>query len=333
MRKPSSKLVGAFVISTLVLFVGMILFFGSGSFLSRSTEFCLFFDQSVNGLNEGSTVKFRGVPIGSVSKIMIRVEGQDPNSTAIPVLIKIDRTRLENDLGLAETAFEPEAMQETIDRGLYAQLTLESFITGQLFVELSIDPNRSPGLQTHFVEDGELIEIPTLSSSLDEITSDAADIIARLSEVDFQRVEQNLHKVMENLAVVLEGIDSKGVSRSIASAADSVTEFVQSDEVSRTLISANEALATMETTLKSLDLENGPLSAKLDQWTRQLTTTLDGLNQLSTQLGAMTEPDGSLRFELEQMLRELRRAAQSVRVLADYLEANPKAILTGRPEE
>ena len=333
MPKPSPKFVGAFVISTLVLFVGMVLFFGSGSFLSRSTEFCLFFNQSVNGLNEGSTVKFRGVPIGSVSKIMIRVEGQDPDSTAIPVLIKIDRTRLENDLGLAETAFEPEAIQATIDRGLFAQLTLESFITGQLFVELSIDPDRSPGLQSHFVEGGELIEIPTLSSSLDEITSDAADIIARLSEVDFKRVENNLHEVMENLAVVLEGIDSEGVSRSVAAAADSVTELVQSDEVSRTLVSANEALVTMKTTLKSLDLESGPLSAKLDLWTGQLTTSLEGLNQLSTQLSEMTEPDGSLRFELERMLRELRRAAQSVRVLADYLEANPKAILTGRPEE
>jgi len=333
MPKPSFKFVGAFVISTLVLFVGMILFFGSGSFLSRSTEFCLFFDQSVNGLNEGSTVKFRGVPIGSVSKIMIRVEGQDPNSTAIPVLIKIDRTRLENDLGLAEAAFEPEAIQETIDRGLYAQLTLESFITGQLFVELSIDPDRSPGLQTHFLEKGELIEIPTLSSSLDEITSDAADIIARLSEVDFKRVENNLHEVMENLAVVLEGIDSEGVSRSIASAADSVAEFVQSEEITNTVVSANEALVTMKTTLESLDLENGPLSEKLDRWSGRLMNSLEGLNQLSAQLSEMTEPEGSLRFELERMLRELRRAAQSVRVLADYLEANPKAILTGRPEE
>lgn len=333
MRNSSHKFVGVFVISALILFVGMVLFFGSSNFLSRSTEFCLFFNQSVNGLNEGSTVKFRGVPIGSVSKIMIRVEGQDPDSTAIPVLIKIDRTRLENDLGLADTAFEPEAIEATIDRGLYAQLSLESFITGQLFVELSIDPKRSPGLQTHFLEKGEILEIPTLNSSLDEITSDAADIIARLSEVDFQRVEKNLHEVMENLAAVLEGIDSEEMSRSIAGAADSVTELVQSDEVARTLVSANEALATMETTLKSLDLESGPLGKKLDQWTIQLTTSLEGLDQLSTQLSEMTEPDGSLRFELERMLRELRRAAQSVRVLADYFEANPKAILTGKPEE
>ncbi|MFP4157468.1 MAG: MlaD family protein [Opitutales bacterium] len=333
MRKPSPTFVGAFVLAALVLFVGMVLFFGSSRLLSRSVEFCLFFDQSVNGLNEGSTVKFRGVPVGSVSKIMIRAEGQDPDSTAIPVLIKIDRSRLENDLGLADTAFGPEAIQATIDRGLYAQLTMESFITGQLFVELSIDRRRSPGLQTHFAEKSELIEIPTLSSSLDEITSDAAEIIARLSEVDFKRVENNLHEVMENLAVVLAGIDSEAMSRSIAGAADSVTELMRSDEVTRTLSSADEALVAMKKTLESLNLESGPLAEKLDQWTGELSTSLEGLDHLSKQLAEMTEPDGSLRFELERMLRELGRAAQSVRVLADYLEANPKAILTGRPEE
>ncbi len=333
MRKPSPKLLGAFVTAALLLLVGMVLFFGSASVFSRSTYFILFFDQSVNGLNEGSAVKFRGVPIGSVEQVMIRAENQIEGSTAIPVLIRIDRTRLKNDLGVVESAFEPEAIRETISRGLFAQLSLESFITGQLFVELSVDPKRSPGQQNHLVGESDLIEIPTLSSSLDEITADGAEIISKLSELDFGRLNENINRVLENLAVALGGLDTEAISRSVTDAADTVSGFIRSEDLVTTLRSTRRAIDTLSSTLSSYNLDEGPLAEALETWTGQLTATLSQINQLSAQLNAMTEPEGILRYELEGMLRELSRTARSVRELADYLEQNPNAILTGRPED
>ena len=161
-RKPNPKVIGAFVTGAEVLFFGMIFFFSSSSLFSRNEQFILFFDQSVNGLTVGSSVKFRGVPIGAVERIMIRVEGQRPDSTAIPVIIKIDQDRLDRDLGGVSQTFEPEAIMSAIRRGLFAQLTLESLITGQLFIEFTMDPERSPGMQWHLVGDNEIVEIRLL---------------------------------------------------------------------------------------------------------------------------------------------------------------------------
>lgn len=330
MNKPSPKFIGAFVTAALLLAVGMVMFLGSSSFLSKNTRFILFFDQSVNGLNEGSMVKFRGVPVGSVERIMIRAEGQRPESTAIPVVIKIDRTRLENDLGVVDAAFDPSNVDDSIQRGLVAELSLESFITGQLFVEFSFRPDRSPGRQGHLGDGSELMAIPTLSSSLDEITDDVASIIADLSELDIDRLNNNINRVLENTAIVLEGIDSEGISRSVAGAADSVTFFIESGELSETLQNAQLALKEISRTVNSFNLEEGPLAAKLNTWTSSLTTTLKELQKLSSQTGEMMAPDGSLRYELESMLRELSRAARSIRALSDYLEENPNSILTGR---
>jgi len=194
MNRPSPKFIGAFVTAALLLAVGMVMFLGSSSLLSKNTRFILFFDQSVNGLNEGSLVKFRGVPVGSVERIMIRAQGQDPASTAIPVIIKIDRTRLENDLGVMDEAFNPSYIQQSIDRGLVAELSLESFITGQLFVEFSFNPERGGDLKKHLAREGEMMEIPTLSSSLDEITDDVASIIADLSELDIDQLNNNINR-------------------------------------------------------------------------------------------------------------------------------------------
>jgi paraquat-inducible protein B len=331
MNKPSPKFIGAFVTAALLVAVGMVMFLGSSSLLSKNTRFILFFDQSVNGLNEGSPVKFRGVPVGSVERILIRAEGQRAESTAIPVIIKIDRTRLENDLGVMDRAFDPTYIHESIDRGLVAELSLESFITGQLFVEFGFDAERSDGLPRHLAQESEMMEIPTLSSSLDEITDDAADIIADLSELDLDRLNENINRVLENTAVVLEGIDSKSISRSVTEAADSVTSFVQSEEFSQTIKEARLALREISGTVASFNLKEGPLAAKIDTWTASLTQTLDGVQKLTREADEMMAPDGSLRYEFESMLRELSRAARSIRALTDYLEENPNSILTGRP--
>lgn len=315
----------------LLLMIGMVMFFGSSSLLSKNTRFILFFDQSVNGLNEGSMVKFRGVPVGTVERIMIRADGQHPDSTGIPVIIKIDRTRLENDLGVMDEAFDPDSIQESIDKGLVAELSLESFITGQLFVEFSFNPERSNGLQWHLVGESEMMEIPTLSSSLDEITDDVAEIIADVSALDLERIVENINAVLENTATVLAGIDSAAIGKSVTDAADSFKTFVDSGELTKTLESARLAMSEISSTVSTYDLKDGPLSARLDQWTGSLTATLEELQQVTSQAGDMMAPEGSLRYELESMMRELNRAARSIRALADYLEENPNSILTGRP--
>ena len=319
--------------AAIVLLIGMVMYLGSSSLWSQNTRFILFFDQSVNGLNEGSMVKFRGVPVGSVERIMIRVDGQDPDSTAIPVIIKIDRSRLANHLGVVNDVLDPSFIRDSINRGLVAELSLESFITGQLFVELSFDRQRSPDMATHIGDESEWTAIPTLSSSLDQITDDTADIIADLSEVDLDRLSDNINRVLENTAKVLEGIDSEGISRSITAAADSVSGFIESGELAKTLQSVQATLEQISSTAASLDLERGPLAGKLESWTVSLTTSLAELQQLSARTSQLMAPDGSLRYELETMLRELSRASRSIRMLADYLEENPNSILTGRPGE
>lgn len=332
-RKPQPKLIGAFVSASLVLLVGLVVFFGSSSFLKQTTHFILFFDQSVNGLKVGSAVKFRGVPVGAVERIMIRAEGQDPDSTAIPVVIKIYRSRLENDLGVQASAFEPETIQDSLDQGLVGQLNLESFITGQLFVEFSFEPEKTK--QFHMKSDGlnEMMEIPTLASSLDQITGDIAQLISGAGAIDLPRLNENLNTVLEHLAVVLEGIDAEGISHSVTEAADQVTTLFGSEDFKETIVAMRVAFEEFKTTSISFNMNKGPLADRLDQWAANFNRTLEGVDRLSIQAGSLLEPDSNLRYEFETTLRELSQAAKSIRILTDYLERNPNALLTGRPED
>lgn len=332
-NKPSPKIIGAFVTAASALLVAMVLFFGSVSLLTKSERFILFFDQSVNGLAAGSPVKFRGVPVGSVERILIRAEGQRQESTAIPVIIKLDRSRLERDLGVSEAAFSPENIHESIERGLVAELNLESFITGQLFVEFNFEEEGQVSWQPHLEDVNGVIEIPTLGSSLDQITNDVATLISGLGAIDLPRLNENVNTVLENLTVVLTGIDSEGISSSMIDAAGEVKALVSSEELKQSIIAVKEAFESIDQTVNTYNLKDGPLTKAITTWTQKYQETMSGLDRLVEDTGALISPESDFRYEFETTLRELSRTAQSIRLLADYLERNPNALLTGRPED
>lgn len=331
-KNPNPKVIGIFVTVSLVLIIGMVMYFGTANFLKRSTHFLLFFDQSVNGLNVGSPVKFRGVPVGKVKRIMIRAEGQFEHSTAIPVVIEINRSRLENDLGVSRKRFTPENLDQSIDRGLVAELSIDSFITGLLFVELAIKPERSSNTTFHLEESNGILEIPTLNSSLDQITSDMAQIISDLSDLDLDELNRNINTVLVSTSKVLDGIDSAAISQSLTGAADQLTEFIASEDFEASVTAVRGAFEEVRDTAESFNLSDGPLAKTIDTWTAQITEALDSLDDLTNDASALLKPDSNVRFEFETMIRELGRAARSIRLLSEYLERNPNALLTGRSE-
>lgn len=309
-RSTNTKAIGIFVTASIAVLVLLVLFFGSAKLFSQSIRYILFFEHSVNGLNVGSPVKYKGVPVGIVERILIRVEGQSRESTAIPVIVRIDRSRLTNRLGTSVEVFEPKFIQKMIEDGLVAQLEQESFITGQLFVEFSIQSEQAGNFVKNRNGDGDygMVEIPTLGSSFCEITNDVGSVISLFAEFDFQKTYQTINSVLESLLLVLQGIDAKELSRSITGAADQITVLLESGELEASLSSARSAL-------------------------EQLDQTLSGLNRLVANGNDLIAPESPTRHELQNSLRELSQTAQSLRLFINYLERNPSALLTGRPEQ
>lgn len=327
-QKPNPKLIGAFVSASLVLFVALVMYFASASLFRQNLRLVLFFDQSVNGLNVGSLVKFRGVPIGSVERIMIRVEGQAASSTAIPVIVSIDESRLTSDLGLPESVLSEANIHDSIDRGLVAQLNLESFVTGQLFVDFNIDPNKSG----QFIRPMETLNgymvVPTLGSSLDQITNDIAQIISVTAD-DIPDLVRNLNALLVTAKAMMEGINSSEISRSVVEASDSIQAFLKSDVLSQTITDLQNTFKEAGVVLKTYDLESGPLASNLET----LSETLEGVNQLTAQTRGLIAPDSEFIYSILTTLRELNQSAASIRALTDYLERHPDALIRGRAPE
>src|ERR1700682_3734844 len=86
---------GLFVVVGFVVAIGRALARGARSLQKETVSYRSFFDESVQGLDVGSPVKFRGGTVGSVSVIDIA-----PDHRLVAVTCQLEVSQL-NDLGLS----------------------------------------------------------------------------------------------------------------------------------------------------------------------------------------------------------------------------------------
>src|SRR5215469_7409568 len=134
-KKANPTLIGVFLFAGLALAVAGVLLFTSTKFFSKTASFIVYFDTTLNGLDEGAPVKFRGVTIGSVTRVMIRFN-QATNDMAMPVIFEVEQDLVSKRL-VGATAFKSvKLLSSEIRKGMRARLETESFVTGVLYIDL-----------------------------------------------------------------------------------------------------------------------------------------------------------------------------------------------------
>ena len=320
-KQANPRLIGAFVIAALLLALVCAMLIGSlRSFNSRQT-FVIYFKGSVNNLNVGAKVKWKGVPVGQVSDIRIRWN-QDVLSTEIPVFVEIDTDRLGMELD------DPETLKREIASGLRARLEMESLISGLLFIQLNYVEKPSP--PAFYEKEPTYPELPTAPSPFDAIGDLAFKIAYNVSSIDFKRISDNLNTSMEKLDRVLDDLDTAGMSRSIKSAANSVTSLAGSPKVMDLIDNASQTVTSIRNLAASLDTMSKPLPGQIQQLADQANKTLKSVDDAAAQLKAATSDDSATVTALNEALTEMASAARSAKELSDFLERNPNALLTGR---
>jgi paraquat-inducible protein B len=319
-NKVHPALIGAFVIGAMALVVIAVVLLGSGRLFHQTREFVLYFDSSVNGLRLGAPVKFRGVEIGSVRNIMLQLEPES-NIKRIPVVIEIDADKITRRGGPGATLNNPEAARGLIDQGLRAQLQMESFVTGLLYIGLDLMPE-SPA---NFVQPpgSKYIEIPTLPTALEKAQDAANQILAQLEEVD-------LRKLVSSVTQAIEGINRLVSSPEFRSAARSVERTMP--KIDEAIVNLRDLAATMNASVETLSDDLQRTSAEARTALKQASATMQQVETTVADVQSFVAADSPAFYELGKSLREVSGAARSLRLLANDLRRNPRALLFGKPE-
>ena len=324
MTKQASALkVGTFVLAGLFLIVVAIVIVGAGRLFTQRIPFILYFGDSVNGLVVGASVKFKGVPIGTVKRIQISLD-EGGTRQYIPVLIELNEESILSAAGQPLAIDREEFLEIQIKKGLRASLEAESFITGRLYVQLDYYTNA--GTPVFVAKDTRIPELPTISTGMSEF-------IRSLERVDLAGMSRRINEILDRLTEFVGDIQVREISQRLIRTLDSVDRVVNSPELAEAVKSVTRTSDEARRFLGNLDSDIKPVTGGLTKAADEASRTLVELRATIEELRGVVSSDSPLLADLAVTLEEFARAARSVRQLSDFLTRNPRAILTGRKIE
>ena len=322
-KKANPAVIGGFVVGAAALLVVGVLVFGSGKLWKTTRPWVSYFPGSVKGLQIGAPVTFRGVKIGQVTDIKAVLNfREEPLTILTPVYweTETDRVTLDGisraELDKMQAAGRP-VDQLLIKRGMRAQLQIQSFVTGQKFIQLDFHPDtpiRLVGVDT------KVPEFPTVQSGIAQLTKS-------LEELPLREIGEAALSLLEHADQLVSSPEVKAVLRS---ANETLKTY---DKVGRDINS--KIIPQTSKLVKNIDTQIIPQTSKLvrDLDSQVTPAARDALKEAEATLATYRDlmAEGSpVRYELVVLLSEAAAAARSIRVLTDYLERHPEALLAGK---
>jgi len=308
-KQANRMMIGGFVVLAVIIMAASLVVFGSGKFFKKTNKYILYFDESIKGLSVGAPVLFQGVPVGSVTSIVLEADIVKMK-TQIPILIEIEPDRWKVRAGERDPR---KVATKLIEMGLRAQLVMQSFITGQLMIQLDFYPKSkicyAPAQIDKDYED--YIVIPTCPST------------------------------SERLAQALGDLDLKGIEQHLLSVLASVDRLVNNPDLAASLSGLKDTLQDARKLVTRLDRQVDPLADDLKKTVKdfgKLANNVDGkvggvATGLDTTMSAakgVLSPDSPLMVQLENTMQEIAAMSRSIRQLTNYLDQHPEALIRGK---
>jgi len=274
-RQNTNLIIGIFVILGVVLGFVAIIWVGATSYFQKGETYVAYFDESVQGLQKDSNVKFRGVDVGRVEDIRVA-----PDNRLIGVVMKINMA---------------QNLQQTV-----AQLKAAG-ITGIMFVELDLKKPGEPDLSPKINFPSEYPIIPTRPSEIQRLITGINEVVKKFNQIDTKGLSDQLIATTKAIREVFTGKQMASILTRVDNAAGNLEGATA--KANRSLSGANleEVLAEAKEALKAARLmlttvNNQVLAMKLPatlnatrDLARQLRSTGDNLQQSSETLDKLLQ--------------------------------------------
>jgi paraquat-inducible protein B len=342
-QKTNPKLIGAFVLGAVALLIGGILIFGSGDYFAPKGKAVVFFQGSLSGLDVGSPVTFRGVKVGSVTNIVIQYDVKE-QKLRIPVFIELNPQKFRIIRGVRSE----NNIKELVQRGLRAQLQVQSLVTGQTSVDFDFYPDTPIRLAD--VDVG-VQQLPTIPSSIDVLKANIQGLLEKISKLPLEQLSDQLLKAADSANQLLKQTGTvvgdagalvadvkaqvKPLTASVLGASDQASLMMQEARKrlelreGEPLQNLNLVLADARRMLNLLDRDLPQILGPAVQALAKTSAALDQTMALVQAAQRLISPGSPVYFQLNGALSEFRSAARAIRVFAEYIQRNPNALLLG----
>lgn len=285
----------------LLLLSAVIIWVGASRVLMKGSLYAVYFDESVQGLQVDSAIKYRGVEIGTVQRI-----GVAPDHRLIEVIMKID--------------LESSMQHQTI-----ASLKTAG-ITGIVFIELDriTEGELANSPKLHFKSDYPVI--PSRKSEISRFLSDTSIIMQSIKDIDFKGISAS----MKNTAQAIENFVSgkrinnimahlESTSANLDKTIASINKTVGQGKVDKTLTEAMGVLSDARSLIGQAKKEMESLN--LREKSDRTDVILTDISKKST----------TITNNLQDTSENLRTASENLQRLSESLNRNPSQLIFTKP--
>lgn len=319
-----------------LLIIGLVIFGTAGWFGDRST-FISYFEESAHGLEVGADVKFQGVPVGRVTDLAIEVDMGD-RTYRVPVTYRIDMSQVTTEGGRVVRLDDSDVLRRQIATGLRAQLKLESFVTGLLYVELTFE--RDPPPPEPPPRNAPYPVIPTTSSFFASLTDEAGALLADVQELDIGRISENLTLLLLRANQKLEQLDVAAINHSLLQTSTAVEELARAPELRSAMrelpgmtAQFNATMADVQSLVQRFGVVADSLQPQMAEANEEILLTLRAMREAATETQGLFSSNYGIGYQMEEALANMSRAAQALELLLAQLEQNPAMFIRGRTPE
>lgn len=294
-------MIGLFVTLGSLIGVVLVIWLGAAKYFEKGLIYATYFDESVQGLQVDSSVKYRGVDVGRVLKI-----GVAPDNKLVEVVMKVDFS------GGAES-------------GLVAQLK-SAGITGIVFIELDRREEDKPVLGPEMKFMAGYPVIPSRPSEIRQIMTGLAEIYGKIHKIDFEGISEQLRNAAKSVNTFFNSARLNNTMKHVESTAmslDSTTrkidKMISEGRMDKVLVETHKTL--IETRRLITEVKNEIGAMKMADTAGKANRLLDHLDGRTLKISA----------DMEDTLQDIKSNSENLNRLLERIQSNPSELIFGNP--
>lgn len=330
MNDNSKFKLGLFIVfATVVFFVGLLIL-GSLDRFKEKAYITTLVSESVQGLSVGSSVKYQGVPVGSVRDITLYTS---ENLIRIDMEINTSKFKMQEP-GQASTELTVEeftaSIEKAVEKGLRCRLELEG-ITGGKYVELQFDKDAPPPAISAEQFALDCPYVPNLPSLISDLRGSVTSILAKLESVDYKGISERADATLDSLNERLrspkldETLDN--VNAMVASARTSIGNLEKITESVQ-----NEILPDVRVHIDTLS-ENANIAAKaVDSLAKTVEGEVKAIDfvQINENIRSFLATTSRTIKTFDETLFNVNNAVDALIELIQYIDSDPSSLIQGK---
>jgi phospholipid/cholesterol/gamma-HCH transport system substrate-binding protein len=309
--------VGLFLVCGIGIALLAFIWLGMSRYFEKGRFYVTYFNESVQGLDKDSPVKYRGVAVGRVHSISVA-----PDSKLVKVVLKI-----ETGMGL--------------DTNMVAQLRSVG-ITGSVFIELDQkkrdEPDRSPPLSFP----SEYPIVASKPSELGEILRGIDDILNKIKAVDLEGISAKVKSNLDTIETAVQEANVKGLSRKVERSLDQLNQILDGQQwdkimasTQETIRAANEFFVRGNATLTHAENAFAQARGIIADKEQAIREALENINKVIEKSASLTtgadETFSHMRQNLLVSAQNLERASENLNRFLEVLADQPSQLVFGEP--